>query len=146
MKTGEDHLSFAVRSMEGKCYAYKLSANKQSQVTQPPCSYRINNTLEENMHPYILCGCSFPPRYKTALKEDILGAYPPRRCGLSDLCHILCVRNLALKTVGYAPIISHTSHPMKLIRDDIMIVRTCFNDLYITLRKVDVGRIPQVLQ
>ena len=66
------------------------------------------------MHPYRFVQPEYPPwmqfypRDKTASKEDILVAHPPSRCGLSGLCHILCVRSLALrvmyKTVGYAPI------------------------------------------
>ena len=54
--------------------------------------YSIDHVTEEDMRPYILQGCGLPEaqlRDKTASKEDILGAYPPRGRGLSDLCHIL---------------------------------------------------------
>ena len=34
---------------------------------------------------------------KRASTEDILGAYPPRRCGLSGLCHMLHVLIPALR-------------------------------------------------
>ena len=49
------------------------------------------------MHPYIYPPwMQFSPRHSRT-KEDIMGAYPPRKCGLSGLCHVLHVGNLALR-------------------------------------------------
>ncbi len=47
--------------------------------------YRIYHTYEEDMHPYILRYRGYYEGYGTTVVEDIRGAYPPSRCGISDL-------------------------------------------------------------
>ncbi len=40
------------------------------------------------MHPYILRYRGYSEGCVTMVTEDIQGAYPPSRCGISDLYHV----------------------------------------------------------
>ena len=79
--------------------------------------YRIDHLAEEDKSSVDAVFLEVQPRDETVSKEAILGAYPPRGCGLSDLCHILRVRVTIVRLWTYRTIacIAYCSHPMKCI-------------------------------
>ncbi len=65
-----------------------LNIAKYIPILTPICiGYKIiYYTYSEDMHPYILRYHGYSEGYVTMVAEDrYMGAYPPSRCGISDL-------------------------------------------------------------